>query len=127
MGADPSIHAVIFTSIGKYYCAGADIFSSLQFARPSWLKKHITEYNESIYNMLLDFSKPIVCAVNGPAVGMGVTSAALADKVLASPTATFHTPFAKLGLPPEGCSSFNFPRRFGEANAKRMLEDAEKI
>merc|ERR1712187_498809 len=58
---------------------------------------------------------------------MGVTHLTLTDFVLASTKATFHTPFATLGLPPEGCSSFNFPRLLGEENAQVLLRDAVKI
>merc|ERR1711879_885628 len=75
----------------------------------------------------MGFPKPILTAVNGSAVGVGVTSATLTDTILAASTATFHTPFAKLGLPPEGCSSFNFPRLLGQDNANMMLKDAVKI
>lgn len=124
---DPSIKAVIMTGTGPYYSAGADMMSSVQIARPSFLRNHIQTYNQSIFGMFIDFPKPIIAALNGPAVGVGVTSSTLTDRLLASTTATFHTPFASLGLPPEGCSSFNFPRRLGEANARRLLQDAEKI
>merc|ERR1712183_266095 len=77
--------------------------------------------------MVLDFPKPILTAVNGPAVGVGVTLTSLTDRTIASSTATFHTPFATLGLPPEGCSSFNFARLMGEDNANTLLNDAVKI
>ena len=61
-------------------------------------------------------------AANGPAVGGVVTSAALCDAVVASETATFSTPFAALGLVPEGCSSVHFERVMGgRERAERML------
>mmetsp|Transcript_123259 Transcript_123259/g.218367 ORF Transcript_123259/g.218367 Transcript_123259/m.218367 type:complete len:281 (-) Transcript_123259:194-1036(-) len=124
---DDSIGAVILTGTGPYYTAGADTFSSLTLSRPSTMRAHITKYNQGIFDMFLDFPKPIIAAVNGPAVGVGTTSCTLMDYVLASTTATFHTPFVKLGLPPEGCSSFNFPRLLGEEKARIMLQDAKKI
>jgi enoyl-CoA hydratase/carnithine racemase len=58
-----------------------------------------------LFAMFLDFPKPIVVAVNGPAIGAAVTSATLCDAIFCSTTATFVTPFAALGLPPEGTSS----------------------
>ena len=61
-------------------------------------------------------------AANGPAVGGVVTSAALCDAVVASDTATFSTPFAALGLVPEGCSSVHFERVMGgRERAERIL------
>ncbi len=71
-----------------------------------------------VFEAYLGFPKPLIAAVNGPAVGMGVTTASLTDMVVASPSASFHTPFAALGLPAEGCSSYNFPRLLGQANAE---------
>lgn len=124
---DASVRVVILTGTGHYYTAGADIMSSVRLSRPSTVAAYITKYNQGIFDMVLDFPKPILSAVNGPAVGVGVTFSTLTDRVIASSTATFHTPFAKLGLPPEGCSSFNFARLFGEANARILLQEAEKI
>ena len=71
--------------------------------------------------MFLDFPKPILIAVNGPAIGASVTSATLCDGIIASEKATFSTPFTALGITPEGCSSVQFARLMGEANAARML------
>ena len=74
-------------------------------------------YHRRVYT----FEKPIVAAVNGPAIGAVVTSATLCDAIVASDKATFSTPFAKLGVPPEGCSSVQFERLMGPDNAARML------
>ena len=60
-------------------------------------------------------------AVNGPAIGASVTSATLCDGIIASDRATFSTPFAKLGVAKEGCSSVLFEQILGAENAERML------
>merc|ERR1711865_576751 len=93
----------------------------------STVKAHITEYNESVFDSYLSFPKPLFAAVNGPAVGMGVTTASLTDCIVASSTATFHTPFMALGLPAEGCSSYNFARLMGEQNAAAMIDRGDKV
>eukprot|EP00931_Biecheleriopsis_adriatica_P079517 TRINITY_DN52928_c0_g1_i1.p1 TRINITY_DN52928_c0_g1~~TRINITY_DN52928_c0_g1_i1.p1 ORF type:complete len:278 (-),score=68.30 TRINITY_DN52928_c0_g1_i1:92-925(-) len=124
---DASIKAAILTGTGAYYSAGADVFSSATLQKPSTMIAHITEYNEGVFNMFIDFPKPLIVAVNGPAVGMAVTQLPLMDSVLAAPTATFVTPFVKLGLKPEGCSSFTFPHFLGADLARRLLEEAEKL
>eukprot|EP00930_Biecheleria_cincta_P095515 TRINITY_DN87472_c0_g1_i1.p1 TRINITY_DN87472_c0_g1~~TRINITY_DN87472_c0_g1_i1.p1 ORF type:complete len:290 (-),score=53.03 TRINITY_DN87472_c0_g1_i1:45-878(-) len=124
---DASIRAAILTGTGSYYSAGADVFSSATLQKPSSMIAHITDYNEGVFNMFIDFPKPLIVAVNGPAVGMAVTQLLLMDAVLASPTATFHTPFAKLGLTPEGCSSYTFPHMLGRDMARVLLDEAVKI
>jgi peroxisomal 3,2-trans-enoyl-CoA isomerase len=69
----------------------------------------------------LTFPKPILIAINGPAIGASVTSATLCDAIIAADTSTYSTPFATLGITPEGCSSIQFATLMGENNAQRML------
>ncbi|KAJ7374784.1 hypothetical protein OS493_005134 [Desmophyllum pertusum] len=75
----------------------------------------------------INFPKPLIAAVNGPAVGISVTVMGLFDMVYASDKATFHTPFMELGQSPEGCSSFLFPRIMGPAKANEMLLAGRKL
>eukprot|EP00854_Cymbomonas_tetramitiformis_P022922 gene22922-27713_t len=121
------VGAVILTGSGKYYSAGADFSSSLNLRLPKTMREHVARYNESVFNAYITFPKPIIAAVNGPAVGMAVTTASLTDVILAAPSASFHTPFVHIGLPPEGCSSFNFARIMGEENAAVLLKEGRKI
>lgn len=118
--ADPATHAVVLTGAGDYYCAGVNLAGSLRLAHPAKLHAFIIESNQSLFEAFLDFPKPILAAVNGPAIGASVTSATLCNGILASDRATFSTPFAALGVTPEGCSSVVFPRLVG-ASAERML------
>ena len=59
--------------------------------------------------------------------GASVTSASLCDAILASSRASFLTPFARLGVPPEGCSSVHFSRVMGEQAADKMLAQGYKV
>jgi peroxisomal 3,2-trans-enoyl-CoA isomerase len=105
----------------QYYCAGVNLSSILKPMHPRKLHGLLRKKNQRLFDMFLEFNKPIIAAVNGPAIGASVTSAALCDAIVASETATFSTPFARLGLPPEGCSSVHFAQIMGKENAERMI------
>lgn len=119
---DDATRALILTGAGRYYSAGVNLGGSLKLEHPKRLHAFIVEKNKALFQMFIDFPKPILAAVNGPAIGAPVTSATLCDGIIASEGATFSTPFARLGVTPEGCSSVVFPRLLGEDNARRMLE-----
>ena len=121
VNADPDTHAVILTGTGKYYSAGVNLGGALSLAHPKTLHAFIIEHNQAIFDAFLDLEKPIIAAVNGPTIGAPTTSATLCDAILASDRATFSTPFARLGVTPEGCSSVLFARLMGEVGAQRML------
>ena len=118
---DEGVRGLIITGTDDYYCSGVDFGGSMKAMRPSSMRKKIERENAAVFESYLGFTKPLVAAVNGPAIGASVTSAVLCDAIVASPTATFHTPFAALGITAEGCSSFTFPEKFGEAAAARLL------
>lgn len=118
---EDSVKAVIFTGIGKYFSAGVNLGGTLKVMHPKKLHQFIIQHNQVLFEAFLNCSKPILVAVNGPAIGASVTSATLCNGIIASETATFLTPFEALGITPEGCSSIHFPRMMGEQNAQRML------
>jgi len=118
---DTDTKAVIFTGTGNYYSAGVNLGGTIKLMAPKKLHGLIVDHNQSLFEMFLDFPKPILIATNGPAIGASVTSATLCDGIIASDTSTFLTPFAALGITPEGCSSIHFARIMGEENAQRML------
>ena len=74
-----------------------------------------------------DYPKPLFVAANGPAVGATVTSATLCERIYCAPEATFSTPFVRLGLVPEGCSSVWFERTMGPEVAHRLLKDGATL
>ena len=118
---DVDTKAVILTGTGRYYSAGVNLGGTLKLAHPRVLRDQIIEHNQALFDLFIDFDKPILVAVNGPAIGATVTSSTLCDATIAAESATFLTPFHRLGVPPEGCSSILFSRLMGEATAQRML------
>ncbi len=120
---DDDTQVVILTGADPYYCAGVNLSAVIQIDHPAKLHAFIREQNETLFDLFISFPKPIIVAVNGPAIGASVTSATLCDAVIASESATFSTPFGKLGITPEGCSSVMFPRLFGEEAANRVLNE----
>ena len=118
---DPAVGAVVLTGTGSYYSAGVDLGGALRLGHPRRLRAAIVKANHDLFDRFIQFPKPILAAVNGAAIGAPVTSATLCDAIVAAEEATFATPFARLGLPPEGCSSVLFPRLLNETNAARML------
>ena len=123
---NPAVEGVVITGNGRYYSAGVDLSSMIQPMAPAKLVRKIRDSNETCFGTFLNFPKPIVAAVNGPAIGAAVTSTVLMDAVLASESASFSLPFARLGVPPEGCSSVTWPERLGDSAAQRMLGAAQK-
>ena len=119
--ADNNTQAVILTGADPYYCAGVNLGSSLKLGHPRKLHAMIVAHNQHLFEDFINFPKPILVAANGPGIGACVTSATLCDGVIASEKATFSTPFSRLGLPAEGCSSIHFERIMGKESAKRML------
>ena len=113
--------AVVLTGQDPYYSAGVNLSSTIQITHPRSLRDMIIERNQALFDVFIDFPKPLLAAVNGPAIGATVTSATLCDAIVASERATFSTPFARLGVTPEGCSSVHLPRLIGDDNAARML------
>lgn len=123
---DDNTKVLILTGADPYYCAGVNLSATIQPMHPRKLHQMIRENNQAVFDAFLDFPKPIIIAANGPAIGACVTSASLCDAIIASDQATFLVPFARLSIPPEGCSSVHFERLMGPEAAKKMLAEGWK-
>ncbi|XP_054577502.1 enoyl-CoA delta isomerase 2 isoform X2 [Eptesicus fuscus] len=119
----------VVTGNGDYYCSGNDLanFTDIPPGGVEEKAKQSALILRDFVDTFIDFPKPLIAVVNGPAVGISVTILGLFDAVYASDRATFHTPFSYLGLSPEGCASYTFPKIMGPAKATEMLIFGKKL
>ncbi len=125
--ADPGVRAVVVTGRGRGYCAGADLGtgggtfdrSSNEAAGHIDLEPDGRHRDEGGLVSLRFFAltKPVIAAINGPAVGVGITMSLPMDVRLASTTAKFGFVFARRGIVPEAASSWFLPRVVGISQA----------
>jgi 2-(1,2-epoxy-1,2-dihydrophenyl)acetyl-CoA isomerase len=125
---DEMVRAVILTGAGRAFCAGADL---KRFAHDYEHFKQTGEpsrfYDLSLPKRMAFFPKPIIAAINGPAVGVGMTMALACDIRLASESASFGCPFTRIGLTPEFGSSYYLPRLVGYAKAAEWVLTSRMI
>ncbi|XP_078270021.1 enoyl-CoA delta isomerase 2 [Rhinoraja longicauda] len=113
----------VMTGSGDYYCSGNDLsnFTNIATENMEQLAKDSAERLKRYVSCYIDFPKPLIGVINGPAIGVAVTVLGLFDVVYATDKATFQTPFSQLGQSPEGCSSYTFPKMMGTAKANEFL------
>lgn len=124
--ADAGVRAVLFESRGDIYSAGNDI-PDFMAGDPAGNDPHATPNVVRFLEAIATVEKPLVAAVQGAAVGVGVTMLLHCDLVYASEAATFHAPFVDLGLVPEAASSLLMPRLAGHQRAAEMFLLGRKI
>lgn len=120
-GADDGVAAVIFTGAGRGYCAGADMAAGEEtFSYAARDAEGGGVHRDSGGLLTLDMfncPKPLIAAINGPAVGVGITMCLAMDIRLASEQARFGFVFARRGIVPEAASSWFLPRLVGISRA----------
>ena len=114
--ADPGIRAVLLGAEGAGFCAGNDLNDFLAAGQLT------PEHPVLVFlRTLASFDKPLIAAVHGQAVGIGVTMLMHCDLIVASRGAQFSLPFVQLGLVPEAGSSLLLPRLVGQQRAAELL------
>jgi enoyl-CoA hydratase/carnithine racemase len=126
---DPEIRVVVLTGSGRAFSTGADLKALAEPRPPSAVAEDAAEGSgfDRLLDQLADFPKPLLMAVNGYAVGFGMTMLAFADVVLMSTEARLRCPFTELGAPTEAGSSYLFPKLLGRQQAAWTLLSSEWI
>jgi 2-(1,2-epoxy-1,2-dihydrophenyl)acetyl-CoA isomerase len=120
------IRALVLTGKGRGFCSGADM-KELPARRTEGAGKVLERLYHPFLRRLRDFPAPIVTAVNGPAVGIGVSLALMGDLVVAARSAYFLLSFSRIGLAPDGGATFLLPRLIGLARARELALLAEPL
>ena len=118
---DDGVRVVIVTGAGRAFCAGADLGGSgATFAGGPGRSERPEDHRDGgglVTLRIFDMTKPVIGAINGPAVGFGATMTLAMDLRIASSAARIGFVFARRGVVPEACSTWFLPRLVGIAQA----------
>lgn len=128
---DDAVRAVRITGAGRAFSSGADLKDIsgddlTPEGRPN-VYRALTERYHPIMHAIREMGKPVIAAVNGPAVGIGCSLALCCDLVLAAESAYFLLAFVNIGLVADGGSSLFVPARIGMARATEMAMLGERV
>jgi enoyl-CoA hydratase/carnithine racemase len=121
--ADDGVRAVVFTGEGRGYCAGADLATGgSTFERGQQLPAEEHRDGGGVFTLrAFESTKPLIAAINGPAVGVGITMTLPMDVRLAADDARIGFVFARRGIVPEAASSWFLPRIVGISRAMEWV------
>ena len=123
--ADDNVKVVIVTGAGKAFCAGSDLERGGEtwgkfaehLAKQAQTERYVGDGGGRVTRRIFDFPKPVIAAINGAAVGVGITMTLAMDIRLCVPNAKLGFVFAGRGILPEACSSWFLPRIVGISKA----------
>ncbi len=127
---DEAVRAVVITGAGRAFSSGADLkdlsVETTPDGRPD-VYKTLTERYHPIMHAIRELPKPVLAAVNGPAVGIGCSLSLCCDLIMAGESAYFLLAFVNIGLVPDGGSSLFLPSRVGMARASELSMLGERL
>ena len=119
---EPAVRAVLISATGKMFCAGGDLGS---FAKAGdevpFLLKQLTTYLHSSISRFARMRAPVIAAINGAAAGAGFSLACAGDLAIASESARFTVAYTRVGLTPDGSSTYYLPRLIGTRRALELM------
>src|SRR2546421_2279091 len=127
--AQESVRAVLVTGAGRGFSSGADLkagFDPAEDGMPN-IKKELHDVYHPAIAGIRRLPKPVVAAVNGPAVGIGCSLALACDLIMAAESAFFGLAFVNIGLMPDGGSTLFVPAAVGKARAFQMALLGDRV
>ena len=122
--------AIVITGAGRGFCSGANLQGRMGEPVPME-ERDLGERLEAVFNPLMktlrELPLPIVTAVNGPAAGVGASLALMGDMIVAGESAYFLQAFRRIGLVPDGGSTWMLPRMIGKARAMELMLLGDKL
>jgi len=125
----PDIGAVVLTGAGRAFCSGADIKSAAEHTDvdPRRTAHTLLHDLQPLIECITRMDKPVIAAVNGPAVGIGMALALACDLLVMAEDAYLLAPFAAIGLIPDGGVAWFLTRRIGHTRTFELLIAGEKV
>jgi len=128
LAADSAVRAVLLTGSGRGFCAGADLADpDREASATADSGAALEKYFNPVIRLMRGLPKPIVSAVNGVAAGVGMSFVLASDIAIAAKSASFLQAFARIGLLPDGGSTWFLPRLVGEQRARALAMLAPQI
>lgn len=126
-GADPHSDVIVITGAGRAFSAGGDLDHIARNAANPELFDHEVAMAKKLVETILDLDKPLVCRMNGHAIGLGATLALFCDVIFAAENAKIGDPHAALGLVAGDGGALVWPARIGLTRAKEYLLTGELL
>lgn len=126
IAADPRVRVVLLTGAGDSFCAGGDLRTMQSDRSTVGVRRRMALTHASV-RLLAECEKPIVTAVNGAAVGAGLSLALMGDVVVAAEDAYFMAGFANVGVLPDMGVLYHLPRTVGRVQANDLLLSNRRV
>jgi 2-(1,2-epoxy-1,2-dihydrophenyl)acetyl-CoA isomerase len=132
-GSDETVRVVEITGAGDHFCSGFDLSdrrpdgTAAQKPRVTSIHRRMHAHVNRLIPAMLETQTPIVCAVRGWCIGLGLDIALAADFAVVADDARLWAPFTTFGFTPDSGASWLLPRLAGVARAREMLLLAEKV
>lgn len=127
--ADPAVRCIVLRGAGDHFCSGADLRGSMTMVSggPDAMRRGLSEGFHLALRTIFECPKPTLAVIRGACVGFGFDLALAVDLRVSADEASFGQVFTKIGLVPDGGSSFTLPRLVGLGKAMEIMLLADRF